>query len=145
MQPLQHFLFCRCCQPKFSLIFGLSFLMKDKKLLMLTPSSSCLCALLFVAAVQSSCSAFASLIMDESEEFRMVFPLFPQLCFSWCSLFDKNVLMSLIALTFSVSSHQFCGRRSLCLFFMSSACLCCTSTVLIVQVIKIVYFVNCGF
>lgn len=72
---------------------------------MLTSSSSRLCALLFVAAVQNSCSAFASFIIDESKEFRMVFPLFPWLCFSWCFLFDKNVLMSLMALTFSVSSH----------------------------------------
>lgn len=94
-----------------------TLLSKDKKLLMLTSSSS-LCILLRAAAVRSSCSAFACLIMDGSGEPRMVFPLFTWLCCSWQSLFDKNGLISLIAWTFSVSSH-YLWRKITLLFVLS--------------------------
>lgn len=103
---------------------------KNKKLLMLTSSSSPLCILLFAAALQSSCSSFACLIMDGSKDLRMVFLLFARLCCSWCYFFEKNVLISLIVLTFSVILIIH-GRRSLWLFCMSSTCLCHASTILL--------------
>jgi len=95
-KPFQPVLFGTCYQSKFSLIFVLLFLMKIR---------NCSCLHQVHLLLASCCSAFASLIMDGSKEFRMVFLLFPWLCSSWCYLFEKNVLTSLIALTFSVCSH----------------------------------------
>lgn len=85
---------------------------------MLTSSSSLLCILLFAAALQSSCSAFACLIMDGSKV--LVFLLFPWLCRSWCYLFEKNVLIGLIASTFSLCSHYLWQKITLTFLYVLS-------------------------
>lgn len=94
-KPLQPVLFCTCYQAKFSLIFGLPFLIKIR-------NCSCLHQVHLFA---SCCSAFACLIMDGSKKFRMLSLLFPWLCCSLCYLFEENVLIGLIALTVSICSH----------------------------------------